>query len=321
MSESPGLSSIKVVGVGGAGIAALNHMIEKGIEGVAFHAIDTDVEGLSASSKGATALLIGETVTCGRATGGDLDAGRRAAEESHDRIWDLLHNGELVFLTAGIGGGTGSGAAPVIARIAKQELRALTVAMVTYPFGFEGPLRGLAAAEGIEALTQTVDTVMVIPNDRFLESSEIPLSVTDVFQIGYAHVHQVVQTLTEMITKPTLLRRDFADVRAIILDSGRGMMTIGRASGEDRALEAARQATRSELLDLSIDGARGILFSVTGDTSMTLSELNEIASIILERIGWDAFLIFGFAIDEDLPEGIELTLIATGLDTTTAAGM
>jgi len=255
MSASPGLSRIRVVGVGGAGIAALNHMIEKGIEGVAFHAIDTDVEGLSTSSRKATALLIGGTVTCGRGTGGDFDAGRRAAEESHERICNLLRNADLVFLTAGMGGRTGSGAAPVIARIAKHELRALTVAIVTYPFGFEGPLRGLTAAEGIEALTQTVDTLMVIPNDRFLESSEIPLSVTDAFRLGYAHVRQVVQTLTDMIKKPTLLRRDFADVRAIMMDSGRGMMTTGRAFGEDRAVEAARQAMRSELLDLSIDGA------------------------------------------------------------------
>lgn len=318
MSGSSGSSRIRVVGVGGAGIGAINYMIEKGIERVAFHAVDTEVEGLADSGKVANTLLIGKTVARSTAADGDLDAGRRAAEESRDRIHQLLNNASLVFVTAGMGGGTGSGAAPIIARIAKHEVKALTVAIVTYPFGFEGPLRRHTAVDGIEALRRAVDTLLVIPHDRFGEISEKPVSVADAFCLGYALVYQVVQTLTEMITKPTLLHRDFADVRSIMLESGSGLMTTGHASGENRAVEVAVQATRSGLLDVSIDGAQGILLNVTGDSSMTLLEVNQIASVISDSAHPDVSLILGFTIDECLGEGIKVTLIATGFDRGTA---
>lgn len=306
-------AQIRVVGVGGGGSNAVNRMIEEGLQGVEFIAVNTDAQALmlSQAPKG---LRIGDTVTRGLGAGGNPEEGHKAAEESQDEIREVLQGSDMVFITAGMGGGTGTGAAPVIARIAKEEVKALTIAVVTRPFTFEGAKRARVAAEGMEALKQVVDTLIVIPNDRLLEITEKRVSLTDAFRVADDVLRQGIQGITEVITVPGLINLDFADVRSIMIEGGAALMAVGRATGEKRAVEAVQQAISSRLLDITIDGARGILFNITGGPNLTLFEVNEAASIIRESAHPDVNMIFGAVIDESMGEEVSITVIATGFD-------
>ncbi len=306
-------AQIRVVGVGGGGSNAVNRMIDEGLLGVDFIALNTDAQALMLC-EAPKRLRIGDGVTRGLGAGGNPDEGRKSAEESQDEIREVLQGSDMVFVTAGMGGGTGTGAAPVIARIAKEELKALTIGVVTRPFTFEGAKRSKAAAEGIEALKQVVDTLIVIPNDRLLEITEKRVSLKEAFRVADDVLRQGIQGITEVITVPGLINLDFADVKAIMQEGGAALMAVGRASGENRAIEAAQQAISSRLLDITIDGARGILFNITGGDSLTLFEVNEAASIIRETAHPDVNLIFGSVIDESMGEDVRITVIATGFD-------
>ncbi len=306
------------MGVGGAGVSAVNHMIDAGIRGVVFEALDTDAESLSNVREPSGALLIGETVTRGSGSSGDVEAGRRAAEESRDRIRELLKKAPMVLVIAGMGGGTGSGAAPVIAEIARHEVQALTIGLVTYPFQFEGMRRRRAASAGIEALRPGVDTLIAIPYDRLLELTDKRLTLSAAYALGDDILCQGVRGLTEMLTAPTLMRRDFADVRAVMREGGCGLIAIGRASGENRAAKAVRQAIANWMPDVPIDRAQSVLLSACSDSSIALPEMNEIASIIREATHPDANLVFNFAIDKSLGDEIKVTLMLTGFDSGTA---
>ena len=306
-------AQIRVVGVGGGGSNAVNRMIAEGLQGVDFIAVNTDAQALMLCDA-PKLLRIGDGVTRGLGAGGIPEEGRKAAEESQDDIRDVLQGSDMVFVTAGMGGGTGTGAAPTIARIAKEELKALTIGVVTKPFMFEGARRSQAAIEGIEALKQVVDTLIVIPNDRLLEITEKRVSLTDAFGVADDVLRQGIQGITEVITVPGLINLDFADVKSIMQEGGAALMAVGRASGENRALEAAQQAISSRLLDITIDGARGILFNITGGDDLTLFEVNEAASIIRETAHPDVNLIFGAVIDEQMHDEVRITVIATGFD-------
>ncbi len=306
-------AQIRVIGCGGGGSNAVNRMIEEGLQGVEFVAVNTDAQALILS-QAPKCLRIGDSVTRGLGAGGNPDEGRKAAEESQDEIREVLQGSDMVFVTAGMGGGTGTGAAPVIGRIAKEEIKALTIGVVTRPFTFEGAKRNRVAAEGIEALKQVVDTLIVIPNDRLLEITEKRVSLTDAFRVADDVLRQGIQGITEVITVPGLINLDFADVRSIMLEGGAALMAVGRATGEKRAIEAVQQAISSRLLDITIDGARGILFNITGGPSMTLFEVNEAASIIRETAHPDVNLIFGAVIDDNMGEDVSITVIATGFD-------
>ena len=306
-------AQIRVVGVGGGGSNAVNRMIEEGLQGVDFIAVNTDAQALMLCDA-PKRMRIGDTVTRGLGAGGIPEEGRKAAEESQDEIRELLQGSDMVFVTAGMGGGTGTGAAPVIARIAKEELKALTIGVVTRPFTFEGARRERSAIEGIEALKQVVDTLIVIPNDRLLEITEKRVSLRDAFRVADDVLRQGIQGITEVITVPGLINLDFADVKSIMLEGGAALMAVGSAAGENRAIEAAQQAISSRLLDITIDGARGILFNITGGDSLTLFEVNEAASIIRETAHPDVNLIFGAVIDEAMQDEVRITVIATGFD-------
>ncbi len=306
-------AKIRVVGVGGGGSNAVNRMIEEGIVGVDFIAINTDAQALMLSNA-PTRVRIGDKLTRGLGVGGDPELGRKAAEESADELYEVLRGSDMVFITAGMGGGTGTGAAPVIAKIAR-EMDALTIGVVTRPFAFEGKKRSETAVAGIEALREQVDTLIVIPNDRLLEIVEKRVSLQDAFRLADDVLRQGIQGISELITVPGLINLDFADVRAVMAEGGAALMAVGRASGENRAVEAAQQAISSRLLDITIDGARGILFNVTGGPSLSLHEVNEAASIIKETAHPDVNLIFGAVIDETMGDEIRITVIATGFDT------
>ncbi len=306
-------AQIRVVGVGGGGSNAVNRMIEEGLQGVEFIAVNTDAQALMLS-QAPKCLRVGDSVTRGLGAGGNPEEGRKAAEESQDEIREVLQGSDMVFITAGMGGGTGTGAAPVIGRIAKEEVKALTIGVVTRPFTFEGAKRLRAASEGIEALKQVVDTLIVIPNDRLLEITEKRVSLTNAFRVADDVLRQGIQGITEVITVPGLINLDFADVKSIMLEGGAALMAVGKASGEKRAIEAVQQAVSSRLLDITIDGARGILFNITGGDSMTLFEVNEAASIIRETAHQDVNLIFGAVIDDAMNEEVRITVIATGFD-------
>jgi cell division protein FtsZ len=306
-------AQIRVVGVGGGGSNAVNRMITEGLQGVEFVAVNTDAQALMLS-QAPTGLRIGDSVTRGLGAGGNPEEGRKAAEESQDEIREVLQGSDMVFVTAGMGGGTGTGAAPVIAEISKEEVKALTIGVVTRPFSFEGAKRSRVADEGIEALKQVVDTLIVIPNDRLLEITEKRVSLKQAFNVADDVLRQGIQGITEVITVPGLINLDFADVRSIMLEGGAALMAVGRATGENRAVEAVQQAISSRLLDITIDGARGILFNITGGESMTLFEVNEAASIIRETAHPDVNLIFGAVIDESLEEEVSITVIATGFE-------
>ena len=305
------LAVIKVVGVGGGGTNAVNRMVEAGVKGVEFIAINTDRQALLMSDADRT-VHIGEELTRGLGAGANPEIGAQAAEESRADIRDALAGADMVFVTAGEGGGTGTGAAPVVAEIAMEEIGALTVGVVTKPFGFEGRKRMNQAEEGVALLAQKVDTLIVVPNDRLLQVIEKRTSMLDAFRIADDILRQGTQGITDLITIPGLINLDFADVRAIMKDAGSAMMGIGIASGENRAADAAKEAISSKLLESSIVGADRILYSITGGSDMSLQEIDEASQIINSAADEDANIIFGTVIDESMGDQIRVTVIATG---------
>jgi cell division protein FtsZ len=305
-------AQIKVIGVGGGGSNAVNRMIDEGLGGVEFLAVNTDAQALLLS-EAPKRVRIGDKLTRGLGAGGDPEMGRKAAEESSDELYQVLDGADMVFITAGIGGGTGTGAAPIIAKVAK-EVGALTIGVVTRPFTFEGSHRARTAQAGIELLKEQVDTLIVIPNDRLLQIVDKKANLQDAFRVADDVLRQGIQGISELITVPGLINLDFADVRTIMSEGGAALMAVGRASGEDRAHKAAESAISSQLLDVTIDGARGILFNVTGGSDMTLFEVNEAAAIIKETAHPDVNLIFGAVVDPDMGEELRITVIATGFE-------
>jgi cell division protein FtsZ len=303
---------IKVVGVGGGGCNAVNRMIDEGMPGIEFVAINTDGQALLLS-KAATRVRIGDKLTRGMGSGGDPEMGRKAAEESSEDLYEVLRGADMVFVTAGIGGGTGTGAAPIVSQIAR-EIGALTIGVVTRPFTFEGARRNQNADAGIAKLKEQVDTLIVIPNDRLLQIVEKRSSLNEAFRTADDVLRQGIQGISELITVPGLINLDFADVRTIMAEGGAALMAVGEASGENRAQAAAEAAITSQLLDITIDGARGILFNVTGGPDLSLFEVNTAAAIIKETAHPDVNLIFGAVIDPDMGDSIRITVIATGFD-------
>lgn len=305
-------AKIRVVGVGGGGSSAVNRMIESRIRGVEFAAINTDAQALhhSAASK---KIHIGKTITRGLGAGMDPEMGRKAAEESQGEIQESLRGSDMVFITCGLGGGTGSGAAPLIADLAR-DAGALTVAVVTKPFSFEGAQRSDIAEKALEDLSEKVDTIITIPNDRILQVIEKGTSLMDAFKVADDVLSQGVQGISEIITVPGLINVDFADVKAIMSDAGSSLMGIGSASGENRAVEAAKKAIESPLLEVSIEGARGVLFTITGGPDLGMHEVNEAARVITESTDPNAKVIFGAVIDPDMKDEIRITVIATGFE-------
>jgi cell division protein FtsZ len=309
-AESP--AQIKVVGVGGGGQNAVNRMIDEGLAGVDFIAVNTDQQALMLS-KAPVRIRIGEKITRGLGAGGNAEIGEKAAEESADELYEVLKGADMVFITAGMGGGTGSGAAPVIARIAR-ELGALTIGVVTRPFSFEGTPRMRTAEAAIERLKEHVDTLIVIPNDRLLEIVGQKATLPQALRTADDVLRQGIQGISEVITVPGLINLDFADVRTIMSEGGAALMAVGVASGESRARVAAEQAITSNLLDVTIDGARGILFNITGGSDLSMFEVNEAATIIKAAAHPDCNVIFGAVIDENMKDQIRITVIATGFD-------
>lgn len=314
MPEVEGQALIRVIGVGGGGSNAVNRMIEEGISGVDFIAMNTDSQALL-RSQAQQRVHLGDKVTRGLGAGGDPEVGERAAEESAEELHTLLHGSDMVFITAGMGGGTGTGATPTVARIAREQ-GALTIGVVTRPFSFEGTQKSRLAEGGIEKLKEHVDTLIVIPNDKLLETADRRLSLMASFSMADDVLRQGIQGISELITIPGLINLDFADVKAIMSMGGAALMAIGHGSGDDRAKEAAEEALSSHLLDVTIDGAKGILFNVTGGSDLSLYEINQAASIIRETAHPDVNLIFGAVIDESLDDEVRITVIATGFDHT-----
>jgi cell division protein FtsZ len=305
------LAVIRVVGVGGAGLNAVNRMIDAGIADVEFIAVNTDIQQL-ALTDAPVKIHIGRELTQGLGSGASADLGRRAAEESYDQLKRALRGSDMVFVTAGEGGGTGSGGAPVVARIAR-ELGALTVGIVTTPFKFEGTKRQAQAVDGIEALRENCDTVIVIPNDKLLEVLDEKTTMLDAFRIADDVLRQGVQGICDLITMPGLINLDFADVKTIMKDAGSALMGIGFATGEDRAVRAAESALSSPLIDTELIGARGILLSIAGGDDLSLFEVNEAAEVVRRGSRDDTNIIFGATIDERLTGQVWITVIATGL--------
>jgi cell division protein FtsZ len=310
--EVENFARIRVIGVGGGGSNAVNRMIEEGVVGVDFIAVNTDAQALLLS-KAPTRVRIGEKLTRGLGSGGNPEQGERAAEESVEDLYEVLKGSDMVFITAGMGGGTGTGAAPIIAKIGKEH-GALTIGVVTRPFMFEGTRRSQSAEQGIEKLKEYVDTLIVIPNDRLLELTDKRMTLNDSFIMADDILRQGIQGISELITVPGLINLDFADVKAIMSEGGAALMAVGRGEGDDRARIAAEQAVSSRLLDVTIDGAQGILFNVTGGPDMSLFEVNQAASIIRETAHPDANLIFGAVVDESMGDEIRITVIATGFE-------
>ncbi len=303
---------IRVVGVGGGGSNAVNRMIEAGIAGVDFIAINTDAQALMLSNA-PVRVRIGDKLTRGLGVGGNPELGRKAAEESIDELYQVLEGSDMVFVTAGMGGGTGTGASPVVAKIAR-DIGALTIGIVTRPFFFEGPKRAELAAAGIEALKEHVDTLIVIPNDRILEIVEREVSLQNAFRLADDVLRQGIQAISEVITIPGLINVDFNDVRAVMSEGGAALMAVGEGRGENRASEAAHQAISNRLLDITIDGAQRILFNITGGPDLSLHEVYEAATVIRETAHPDVDLRFGAVIDENMGDAVRITLIATGFD-------
>ncbi|MEX2324673.1 MAG: cell division protein FtsZ [Nitriliruptoraceae bacterium] len=306
------LAVIKVVGIGGGGVNAVNRMIDAGLRGVEFIAINTDAQALLMSDADVK-LDIGRELTRGLGAGADPDIGQQAAEDHHDEIVDCLKGADMVFVTAGEGGGTGTGASPLVAKTAR-ELGALTIGVVTRPFTFEGRRRAKQAADGIDALKKDVDTLIIIPNDRLLQVADGETSVVQAFALADDVLLQGVQGITDLITTPGLINLDFADVRTVMKDAGSALMGIGRARGESRALEAARLAISSPLLEASIDGARGVLLMLAGGSDLGLFEVNEAADVITDAADGDANIIFGAVIDDSLGDEVKVTVIAAGFN-------
>ncbi|HOZ56203.1 MAG TPA: cell division protein FtsZ [bacterium] len=303
-------AKIKVVGVGGSGGSAVNRMIDMGIKGVEFIAVNTDVQALH-YNKASRKLHIGKSITRGLGAGMNPELGRQAAEESQNEVRDALKDADMVFVTCGLGGGTGTGAAPVVAEIAR-DLGALTVAVVTKPFGFEGAQRRNIADRGMTDLADKVDTIITIPNDKLLQVIDKKTSLLDAFMIVDEILQQGVRGIAELITVPGLINVDFADVKAIMANAGSALMGIGQASGENKAIEAAKTAINSPLLEMSIEGARGILFTITGGVNLGMNEVNEAAKIITASADEDAKIIFGTVIDEKMKDELKVTVVATG---------
>ncbi len=303
---------IKVIGVGGGGSNAVNRMIEEGIQGVEFISVNTDAQALLLC-KAPTRVRLGDKLTRGLGAGGDPEVGRKAAEESADDLYNVLKGADMVFITAGMGGGTGTGAAPIVAQIAKES-SALTIGVVTRPFSFEGGRRMTSAETGIAKLKEHADTLIVIPNDRLLQLADKRSSLNDAFRMADDVLRQGIQGISELITVPGLINLDFADVKTIMREGGAALMAVGRGTGEDRAKTAAEQAISSSLLDITIDGARGVLFNVTGGPNLTLFEVNQAAAIIRETAHPDVNMIFGAVIDPNMGDDIRITVIATGFE-------
>jgi cell division protein FtsZ len=311
MESGSYLAVIKVVGVGGGGTNAVNRMVDAGLRGVEFIATNTDAQALQMCDADIK-LNIGHELTKGLGAGANPDVGQGAASESRDDIKEALKGADMVFVTAGEGGGTGTGAAPVIAEIAKNEIGALTVGVVTRPFEFEGAQRAAQAEEGIARLREQVDTLIVIPNDKLLSIVERRTSIIDAFREADNVLRQGVQGITDLITIPGLINLDFADVRTVMEDAGTALIGIGDAAGESRATEAAKQAISSPLLEESVEGAAGILLNITGGRDLGLFEVNEAAEIIASAADANANIIFGAVIDESLADEVRVTVIATG---------
>ncbi|MGB2965599.1 MAG: cell division protein FtsZ [Anaerolineales bacterium] len=314
IKETESFARIKVVGVGGGGCNAVDRMIDAGLTGVEFIAVNTDAQALL-RSKAPVQVRVGDKLTRGLGSGGDPGVGRGAAEESADDIYSILKGADMVFITAGIGGGTGTGASPIVAQAAR-EIGALTIGVVTRPFTFEGTQRVQTADQGISLLKDQVDTLIVIPNDRLLQIVDKKASLQEAFMVADDVLRQGIQGISELITIPGLINLDFADVRSIMSEGGAALMAVGEAAGEDRARDAAGQAMSSELLDITIDGARGILFNVTGGPSLSLFEVNQAAAIIKETAHPEVNLIFGAVIDPAMEDKFRITVIATGFETT-----
>lgn len=313
--DSARIAKIKVIGVGGGGGNAVSSMIDTAqISGVEFIATNTDAQVLLAS-RAPTKLQIGEKITKGLGVGGNPDTGEAAAEESQEKIKELLIDSDMVFVTAGMGGGTGSGAAPVIARLAK-EVGALTVGIVTKPFAFEGTRRMVVAEDGIEKLKEQVDTLIVIPNQRLMDVIDRKMTLVEAFKVVDSVLNQAVGGIADIITTAGLVNVDFADVKTIMKDAGTALLGIGTGVGENRAQMAARAAVSSPLLDLSIEGARGVLFNIAGGTDLTMFEVDEAARIISSAADPDANIIFGAVVKDDLADQVRITVIATGFDET-----
>lgn len=307
---------IKVIGVGGSGCNAVDRMINAKLKGVEFSAINTDAQALF-HCQAPIKIQIGKETTRGLGAGSDPEMGRRAIEENKDELYEALRGADMVFVTCGMGGGTGTGAGPTIAAIAK-ELGALTVGIVTKPFGFEGLRRQKTAELGIEEIRDKVDTLIVIPNDKLLQVIDKKTSLMDAFSVVDDVLRQAVQGISDLITQHGVINVDFADVKAIMENSGSALMGVGRGTGESRAIEAARFAIDSPLLELSIEGAKGILFNITGSPDLSMYEIDEAAKIITEAADKDANIIFGAVIDEAMQSEVKITVIATGFDTAKA---
>lgn len=313
-SDVETFARIKVIGVGGGGGNAINHMIGKGVQGVEFIAMNTDVQDLH-HSKADKKIHLGKNLTKGLGAGMNPEVGRKAAEESRSEIQDFVKGSDMVFITAGMGGGTGTGASPIVARAAKEQ-GILTVGVVTRPFFFEGAQRIRIGEEGIKALEKEVDAIIIIPNDRLLQITEKETSFKAAFQMVDEILRQAVEGISDLITTPGIINVDFADIKAIMADAGSALMGIGYASGEGRAEQAALQAINSPLLEISINGAKGVLFSVSGNEDLGIQEIQSAAKIITESIDKDAKVIFGTTQDDKLKKGeIRVTVIATGFPT------
>lgn len=311
--DAASFAKIKVLGIGGGGGNAINSMIsDNQIKGVDFVAINTDAQALL-MNKAQIKIQIGEDLTRGLGSGGNPEIGRKAAEESAEKIKEYLVDTDMVFLSGGMGGGTATGGMPVIAQLAK-EAGALTVAVVTKPFAFEGTRRMVVAEEGIEKLKEKVDTLIVIPNQRIMEIVDKKMTLIEAFRVVDAVLGQAVQGISEIITVPGLINRDFADVKAIMSNAGSALLGIGTGVGENRAQTAVRAAISSPLLDVSLEGAKGILFQVTGGPDLTMFEVEEAAKLISQAADADANIIFGAAIDENMVDQVRITVIATGFD-------
>ncbi len=311
-----GTALIRVIGVGGGGSNAVNRMIAEGLKGVDFLTVNTDAQALQ-FSKAPVRLQIGDKLTKGLGAGGKAEIGEKAAEESQDDLYAALEGADMVFVTAGMGGGTGTGAAPTIAALAREAC-ALTIGVVTKPFSFEGATRRRSAEEGLARLKEHVDTLIVVPNDRLLDIADKKTTITEAFRLADDVLRQGIQGISELITVPGLINLDFADVRTIMANGGAALMAVGKASGDNRAILAAEQAIASPLLDVTIDGAQGVLFNVTGGTDLMLSEVNEAAAVIQRMAHPEANIIFGAVIDENLHDTIQITVVATGFDAVSA---
>jgi cell division protein FtsZ len=311
-SYVPSGARIKVIGLGGSGCNAVTRMVREQLHGVEFIGMNTDAQALEIT-EAMQRIQLGEKLTRGLGAGGDHLIGRKAAEESRDSIAEVVSGADMIFITAGMGGGTGTGSAPIVAEVAKKT-GALTIAVVTKPFSFEGTHRNHTAEEGINALMENVDTLIIIPNDRLLDLCDQKTSVDGAFRMADEVLHHGVQAIAEVITVPGLINLDFADIRTIMKDAGPAWMSIGRGTGQNRAIDAAKQALASPLLDVSMQGAKGVLFNISGN-NLTLYEVNNAAEVIRQAVDPQANVIFGVVLDPNMGNDVRLTLIATGFMT------